>query len=163
MAAQKETCKLPLTPTGAERNVPDMDKPTTNCDPRIRAAEKLLRALAECESVCGDFGTQTMIVSPLLAATMMLLGGKTVIGKDGTATVDITRDGAELLVGVEPVNEYDRIYKHGFRLGTLLDSLIDAVVAAMKAGPSPDGDEIGRAAWVRVYEIKGEIVEASNP
>ena len=73
----------------------------TNCDPRIQAAEKLLDALAECERECGDFGAQTMIASTKLAATMMLLGGKPVIRKDGTASVAITRDGAELLVDVE--------------------------------------------------------------
>ena len=71
-----------------------------NCDPRIRAAEKLLDALAECERECGDFGCQSMIRSTKLGAVMLLLGGKTRQATDGSTYVEIIHDGAELMVEV---------------------------------------------------------------
>jgi hypothetical protein len=129
----------------------------TNCDPRIRMAEKLLEVLDEAEEAFG-FSESVVIHSEKLAAVLMLLGGKTEQDARGFAQVKASHDGITLIAKVPPTDKYGselvRTYEHGFKIAGMLSRLIDEVLAAHKS--------TAQDAWVRVYETKSEIVEASH-
>ena len=128
-----------------------MDTNPKSCDPRIRAAEKMLTAITECEEACGDFAGQIQITSPHLASVLLLLGGS--YGKRGDGSVFVRPRGREIevLVMEEAARELPDLER-------LITAVSDAMTLGAKASDGRAGEDDAKAAWVEVYKIKTEIL-----